>query len=228
MARRTQFEDLARQMAEKIEAEHAAGEQLPLLPDEDAGAVVADSGSGRGKGKALSQMREFLAHRGFRAPEDVLVQMAGMASSADAFVVAMTRAEQLLAWAGHGAMQTIYKPGEGHRTLLDPVTGKPLPWAPTPAEKLDVFRQCYTVQLRALEALLPYGLTKASPDVSVQQTVQVVVPSAPQAAPRDVTPGSGAAGRSDMAPPPLPGEIEQNQGVSDLAEVASDGGDRTE
>lgn len=221
MARRTQYEDLARQMAERIEAEHAAGQQLTLLDDEH---VAEQGGSGRGKGKALSQMREFLAHRGFRAPEDVLVQMAGMASSEDAFIVAMTRAEQVLAWMGDGAVQKIYKPGEGHRVLIDPRTGDPLPWEATPEQKLDVFRQVYTVQLRALEALLPYGLAKASPDMVVQQNVQVVVPGYQAAAPRDVTP----AAPSKMAPPPLPGEIKRNQSVSAKCDGASDGEDRTE
>jgi hypothetical protein len=228
MARRTQFEDLARRMAERIEAEHQAGEQLTLLPDEGQPAEGGGAGEGRGKGKALSQMRAFLAHRGFRAPEDVLVQMAGMASSEDAFIVAMTRAEQVLAWMGQDAVQRIYTPGEGHKLLLDPRTGEPLPWEATPEQRLDVFRQVYTVQLRALEALLPYGLAKASPDVSVQQTVQVVVPGGQQAAPRDVTPRRAGADRSDMAPPPLPGEIKRNQHVSaDDAEL-SDGKDRTE
>lgn len=208
----SQFETLAKDAAERIEALRAAGEQLSLLPDEPA---PGDSDRAkRGKGKVSSQLREWCAAKGLRMPEDVLIEMAGMASTEDAFVTAMARAEQVLAWAEAGA--TGYK-------------GSPV--APSMAQRVALFQMIYTAQLRAAEALLPYGLGKVTPDAGPVQAVQVVVqggsiPAQPAAGPataRDVTPRPNR-----LAPPPMPWEIQQKQSVAQTVNPLSDGDFRTE
>lgn len=191
----------ARAAADRIEAARAAGEQLALLlPDEGPKGEVK---RGRGAGKATSQMRDWLAAKGFRMPEDVLAEMAGLSVGEDAFMTAMHRAEQVLAWAqGNGG-------------------------AATPAQRLDTFKFCLTAALRSAEALVPYGLGKVTPDAAPAAAVQVFVAGATAshrpAQARDVTP----QGRK-IAPPPMPGEIQQYQQVSDADLVALDADIRTE
>ncbi|AZB54448.1 hypothetical protein EBL89_03590 [Cereibacter sphaeroides] len=203
---KNQFERTAAEAAARIDQARAAGEQLELLPPEpDTAQMLTEAeGTGRGKGKATSQLRAFLARKGLRMPEDVLAEMAGLASSDDAFVVAMKRTEQVLVWA------------HGH----DRGSGK---------ERLALFMQIYAAQLRALDALLPYGLAKVTPDMNVQQAVQVVVmpggsaPADRAAQARDVSPQARR-----MAPPPMPGQIEQNQQVTGSGLGASDSARRTD
>lgn len=207
----SQYEALARDAAERIEAARASGEQLTFLPDEP-GPQDTDRAK-RGKGKATSQLRDWVASRGLRMPEDVLVEMAGMASTEDAFLTAMARAEQVLAWAEDGAT--------GYR-------GSPA--KPSMAQRVAMFQMVFTAQLRAAEALLPYGLAKVTPDVATTAPVQVFVAPGGSAAvqqgpetARDVTPKP-----SRLAPPPLPHEMQRNQGVAKVDQGASDGADRTE
>lgn len=207
----SKFDELARDAAERIEAARAAGQQLTFLPDEP-GPQDSERAK-RGKGKATSQLRDWCAAKGLRMPEDVLVEMAGMSSTEDAFVTAMAKAEQVLAWAEAGA--TGYK-------------GSPA--SPSMAQRVAMFQMVYTAQLRAAEALLPYGLGKVTPDGAVTPPVQVFVApggaaqvqQGPEAA-RDVTPKTPR-----LAPPPLPHEIQQKQGVAKAVQGASDGADRTE
>jgi len=217
-----QWEELARDAAARLDRARAAGEQLTFLDDEPrpGGAVAVqgdgagDSGSGkRGKSRVSSQMRDWLEHRGYRMPEDMLVQMAGLASREDAILVAMQHAERVLTWA--------YDAGD------DPIRSQK---RPSEAERLDVFMKLYTIQLRAAEALLPYGAPKATPDMVVNQQTTLIVPVGPSrsvdraGAARDVTPRPG----SRMAPPPLPHENKQNQQVSGVSDGASDDDSRTE
>lgn len=207
-----QFEELAREAAERIEAVRATGEQLSLLPDEP---VAGDSERAkRGKGKINIQLREWAAQRGLRMPEDVLAEMAGLTSRDDVFLTAMRQAEQVLAWAEAGA--TGYKGA---------------PASPSMAQRVAMFQMIYTAQLRAAEALLPYGLAKVTPDAAPVQAAQVVIQqggSAPDRAgqgpdrARDVTPRPAR-----MAPPPMPAQIQQNQGLNDGALSGSDGATRT-
>lgn len=217
------YEQLAREAAERIDRQRAAGEQLTFLADEPrpGGAVATtgdgaggDGGSGkRGKGRVSSQMRDWLEHRGYRLPEDVLVQMAGMASRDDAVLTAMQAAERVLTWAYD----------------VDEVPAK-TPRVPSPSRRIEVFMQLYTIQLRAAEALLPYGAPKATPDVTVNPNVTFVVPVQPSGAvdrggaARDVTPRPG----SRMAPPPMPVANQRNQQVSGSTRDASDVNSRTE
>jgi hypothetical protein len=207
---KTLFDAQAQEAAERIDAARAAGQQLTFLPDE-AGAPGQGSRPPRGKGKATSQMREWLAARGFRMPEDALAEMAALASGDDAFVTAMARTEQVLAWAVAGATS---------------VKGQPA--VQTMAQRLATFQFVYTAQLRAAEALLPYGLAKVTPDEAPQVPVQIVVQGGatvrqgPDQA-RDVTPGPRR-----MAPPPMPSEMQRFQGVADAVPNHADGEARTE
>lgn len=221
-----QFEALAAQAAKSIEASRELAQQLTLLPDEAPGAALAEGGKGgakRGPGKALNQMREWLAAKGYRLPEDVLAEMAGLASREDAILTAMVQAERILAWAGQGASNRVFKPGVGHVELIGP-------WLPTPDQKLQTFMQVYATMLRAADALMPYGAPKVTPEtVTNQQVTQIVVQGGAQVAPagpataRDVTPQARR-----IAPPPLPGQIVENQALSAAPAAPSDGEARTE
>lgn len=200
---------MAREAAARIEADRAAGKQLTFLPDEP---QAGDGGkAGRGKGKAASMLRDWLAARGMRLPEDQLAAMAGLASRDDVFSHAMATAERVLIWSQEGA--TGYK-------------GSPV--APSMAQRLDTFKFVYTASLRAAEALLPYGLAKVTPDAGTQQVVNIMV-AGQQAAPsgadaaRDVTPRPGKIG-----PPPMPHEMQQNQQVRFSRGDDADGKARTE
>lgn len=226
VAKGSQFQELAAQAAQNIEAARAAGEQLTFLPDEAASAAAtAGQRAPRGKGKVQSQLRDWCAARGFRLPEDVLIEMAGMASTEDAFLVAMQRTEQILAWAEAGARQTAT--GVNKDGLL--VTQK-LDTAATMAQRLAAFQFVYTAQLRAAEALLPYGLGKVTPDAAPAVLVPVMVAAPRGEAPvragdqaRDVTPKPGRIG-----PPPMPVRGQGNQGLSEASPVQSDAASRTE
>lgn len=211
---RNSFDRLAKEATERLDQARATGEQLALLPDEPGRtAVEVGTGSpGRPKGamgKGSSQLRRWLADRGYRLPEDVLVEMAGLASSESAMLTAMREADQVLTWAYANAAGGV---------------------APGPEQRLAMFQQRYAILLRAAEALLPYGTPKAAPDVAVQQNVQIVVPQAP--APEryrdhEQPPRSPRiVGR--MVPADVAAEIEQKQDVSGSRDDASDGSDRTE
>lgn len=196
LAKANTFQELAAEAVERIEDARALGQQLTFLPDEP---QPGDTDRAkRGKGKAQSELRNWLAARGMRLPEDVLVEMAGMASTEDAFTTAMARTEQVLAWAEAGD-----KGGRSASLTL----------------RLDTFRFVYTAALRAAEALLPYGLAKVTPDQGAMVVNQIVMPGAQApAAPvdradtaRDITPQPRR-----MAPPPMPWEVQQNQDLSEV------------
>lgn len=212
MPKGSQFDELARDAAQRIEDARAAGEQLTFLPDEPAPGALA-ARAPRGKGKVTSQLRDWCAAKGLRMPEDVLIEMAGMASTEDAFLTAMARTEQLLAWAEAGG--TDYK-------------GAPV--KPSMGQRLAAFQFVYTAQLRAAEALLPYGLGKVTPDAPAVLPVPVFVaapqgqaPGRPGDQARDVTPQAGRIG-----PPPMPTRGQGNQGLSGSQDPKSDSASRTE
>lgn len=209
VAKVSSFENLARTAADNIAAAQAAGEQLTFLPDE-ASPAAPGARAPRGRGKITSQLRDWCAARGLRLPEDQLIEMAGMASHDDAFITAMKRTEQLLAWAEQGA-----------------VGFKGSPVQPSMAQRLSAFQFVFTAQLRAAEALLPYGLGKVTSDVTPQVAVQVLVASPAQAstgpaAAKDITPQDRRLG-----PPNAPERIHQYQTVTQSASVSADEGRRT-
>lgn len=210
MARKSSYDEMARAAADRIEAAARAGEQLSLLP---AGPVLAEDAGrpSRGKGKAQSQFREYLAARGMRQPEDVLAAVAGLTGGrGDPFLDAMARAEQLLAWANDGA------------EIPDGAAKRP-----TRSQRLDAFQLIYSGMIRSNEALLPYGLAKVTPEQGTTILNQIVMPGAAPVAPghqaRDVTPQPGR-----IAPPPLPHEMQGNQGLAKEPVARSDGDIRTE
>ena len=81
--------------------------------------------------------------------------------------------------------------------------------------------QLYTIQLRALDALMPYVAPKTSPDIKVQQAVQVVMPSAPAnpPAPAHAARPVDAAQSSRMLPADVVWENEQKQQLSEAVPV---------
>ncbi len=218
-------EAMAREAAERIDRDADMGRQLGLLPgleDPQLPDLPEKRGGGRpagAKNKGSSQMREWLAARGMRMPEEVIAEIAGLrASGHDAFAFALAQAERLLAHVGESAENRVYKQGVGH-VILD------APWKPSPAEFLDTFKFFYATARQAASDLMPYGTPKAAPDVQVNTNVTMVVPAAP---PREARPGDGArvvnARPGDrMAPPPLPGEIVENQQLGDEQSENSDG-----
>ena len=195
--------------ARRIDEARAAGQQLSLLPDEGA----APGKPVRGEGKASSQLRRWLAAQGLRLPEDILADVAGLNSADDPMLTAMARAERLLAWAEDGA---------------EVVKGAPK--GPTLRMRLEAFQLFYAAALRAAEAVLPYGLAKVTPDAGGNtQVTQIVVQGPAQVAAhgpstaRDVTPQARR-----IAPPPMPGEIVQDQQLSPSPAAGADGEARTE
>ncbi len=203
----TQFEDLARKAAERIDDSRALQQQLSLLPDEAAPADGGETRRTRGAGRAMSQMRDWLAARGLRLPEEVLAEMAGLQHRDDVLLATMADAERILAWAEAGAVG---------------VKGNPA--VQTMASRVNTFMQLYALRLRAADALMPYGAPKATPDVQQTNVTQIVVTggsavTAPPAAAhgpdlaRDVTPADRRIG-----PPLMPHQIEQNQSLSKAPE----------
>lgn len=210
MAKANSFEELVADAADRVDAARAMGQQLVLLPDEAAAGAATPAKAVRGEGKAQSQLRKWAASRGFRMPEDVLAEIAGMASREDVFTWAMARAEQMLAWAESG--------DTGGRTA-------------SLTMRVEAFRLIYTAAIRAAEAALPYGLAKVTPDVGTSITNTIVMPGAMAPA----APADRAAGARDvtpqprrMAPPPMPHEMQQNQGLGVAQDPHSDGATRTE
>ncbi|WP_010141046.1 hypothetical protein [Oceanicola sp. S124] len=208
----------AREMAERIERQRDQGLQLALLPDEEPEQDQEARQAGRPKGsrnKVSSQMRDWLAARGMRMPEDVLVQIAGLNTRDDAITLAMAQTERVLSWAFDGAH-----------------IGKKSAPSPTASMRLEVFRQQYTMILRAAEAMMPFTAPKVTPDVSVQQNTTFIMPAAPSAPAdpgaqaRDVTPQAPRiSGR--MMPANVAHEMQQKQGVSVSGSENSDAEIRT-
>lgn len=193
--------------ARRVEAARETGAQLGLFGPEGgpAPALIEEEARGPGRpagtrNKVKSELRRWLGSRGMRMPEQQLASLALMDAAGGPFEAAMARAEELIAWGGG------LPKGMGRVGLA-----------------LELLR----LARASAEAMLPYGLAKMTPDaVLAQQNVQIVMPS-PAAAPA----GSGqvvelAARR--IAPPPLPKEIEAEQGVGAAAAAASDGAVRTD
>jgi hypothetical protein len=215
---------LAREAAARIDQDMDRGQQLGLLPELEEPQLPAARKAGRPEGaknKGSSQLREWMAARGMRMPEEVIAEMAGLnARGKDAFNFALSQAERLLAHVGETAENRVFIAGKGH-VILDS------PWQPSPAEFLDTFKFFYGMARQAASDLMPYGTPKASPDGPGPVVIPIVgVPMAPGYAPqpRDVTPRPG--GR--MVPADVALEREQNQGVSGEDPEHSDGEDRTE
>lgn len=205
---RNRFEIEAREAAARIDRDREMAEQLSFLPDPvEPGVPVPATGgkrAGRPPGspnKGSSQLRQWLAEQGYTLPEAQLAQIAGLAGSGDVMGETIARTERLISW----ILDDTNLSQTERRKLL-------------PSLRIDMFKYLFAHARQASEALLPYGTPKAAADVQVTQQVTMVVPAAPTA------PGAGArvvnaVSGGPMAPPPLPGEIVQEQGVSDGAPV---------
>lgn len=216
MARpKNDLEKMARDAAARIDRDRAAGVQLSLLVEDTAlPAAAGGARAVRGEGKSASQLRKMLAAKGMRMPEDVIAEMAGLASRDDVFTSAWADTERALLAAQDGA-----------------VGYKGAPVEPSMRDRLETFKFFYMVRLRAAEALAPYGLAKVTPDAGGSITNNIIMPGAQvpsqpadrAAAARDVTPQARR-----MAPPPMPHEIQQNQGLGESGLPRSDAAIRTD
>jgi hypothetical protein len=208
--------------AERLDRAAATGRQLDLLAAPASPADPAEleraaaqggagaAGRGRPKGSAnkrASHLRRVLAVRGYRMPEDVLAETAGLTdrSGRSLIELAMARAEQMLAWS-HGPRATV-----------------------KPAERLTALLAAMREQRQAADALLPYGLAKMTPDTTVNiAAAQILMPgAAAQGAPGDGARVIDGRAASNFAPPPLPGQTEQYQEVGATDQGTPDGGSRT-
>lgn len=208
----TATDERIRLAAERLDAARVVGRQLDLIPAEASPADVAElepRGRGRPAGsrnRRSSKLRQMLAARGFRMPEDVVAETAGLgARGLSGVELAMARAEQVVAWLEGRA------PGGA---------------AMKRAEVLGVFVTCWKEQNAAAAALLPYGLEKLTPDQAPAAVTNIVMPGA--AVPGDRAKVIDGSLASDLAPPPMPGEVERNQGLAPGAARQSDGSSRTE
>jgi hypothetical protein len=209
------YEALARSAAGRLEQARAQGEQLKLLADAEPEAVT-EARAVRGKGKAMSQMREWLAARGYRRPEEVLAQIAGLDSRDDVILACMADAERIVAWA--------------HADKRDADGSVVMPSA---SAFVRAFEMVYTMRMRALDALMPYVAPKVTPDAATLPVVPIMVPVAPSAGrdpaleARDVTPQPVRIG-GRMIPANLRREMQQNQQVADAVPSQSDAASRTD
>lgn len=211
---KNQWEETARKAAERIDQDRANGVQLELLPDPAEPRLPEPSSSaGRpagAKNKGSSQLRKWLEVQGLKMPEQQIAEIAGLAAgNLDALGTAMAQAERIIAWATDGSGEL--KGKNANQALV--------------AMRIDLFKFLYTQLLRAADALMPYGTPKASPDVSVTQQTTILMPAQPGRPGDQASVIEGDRARQPggrMAPPPLPGEIEENQGVSDEQTTSSD------
>lgn len=146
-------------------------------------ADVVEQGRGRGRDRGNKGLAAWLAAQAYRDPAAVLAEIAGLASASDAITTAMQQAERVCLWAGVSSAQ--------HR--------------------LAVFTQLYCAQIRAAEALMAYTHAKRDKPTAPVQAVQVI--NTVQPSPEGRAPVT-LEGRASVrhVPPPMPGEIEQNQG----------------
>lgn len=197
------YEELTREADKRLAK--VKGRQLSMLPDEQGETIESVSEGkpvGRPKGavnKGSSQLRKYLEAKGYRMPEDVIVQLAGLDDPKPPLVKAMEQVEEVLAWAYDGA-----KDKKGKAQMA------------SPEERVRLLVSFLAVQQRAAEAMLPYGTPKAGSDTPSQPPVQVFVPGAPSqpAEPRDVTPKPQQIG-GRMVPADVAWESQQNQQVSE-------------
>ncbi len=222
--KQSKFQEQAAVAAERIDQARALGEQLTFLPDTDGegGQMVPAEprAPGRPKGsknKTDAKLREMLAAKGFRMPEDVLAEIAGLSSREDVLVTAMARAERVLAWATDGAAQVGKKNAKTD-------------WKASGTVRLSTFVEIYKSQIKALEALLPYGLGKVTPDTTtnIQSTTIVMPGSGAPVVPGDSAKVVNGSSNAEFAPPPMPENMQQKQGVKNSDTIQSDGGSRTE
>lgn len=219
------YEAMAKEAAARIDRDRERGQQLSLLPDEaDDQGDQGRSGRSRerGVGRAQSQMREYLAARGFRFPEEVLAELAGLNSQDDVVTRCMVQAERMLIWAAEGADDRV---GQGQSERKRRQSGEF-----TPMQRVEAFKLFYMAALRGAEALMPYGAAKVSTETAPPQRHPVVMPQAPSPAAQlgAERPALVPLAAPRMVPADVRHERQQNQQVIDAEIASSDGKDRTE
>lgn len=221
-----QWQELAREAAESVDRQREMGQQLGLFREAavPAEADEASRAPGRPKGaknKGTSQLRDWLAARGWSMPEDRLAELAALTTDLDVWSFAIARAEQLLAWMAQGSKKYLFKAGVGHIAVE---------WEPSPEDKREAFKLIYASILEANKAMMPFVAPKVTPDLNVSQQTTFIMPVQPAAqgdavaAARDVTPGRGVR----MVPADVREEIVQKQGLGDQENPGSDAEIRTE
>ena len=203
---------MAAQAADRLERGAAAGEQMGLFPAPAQPAAFeppaeARSGPGRPAGsrnKRGSQLREWIAHKGGCMPEDRLMELAGLFDrDRSALEHAFALAEQAILLSGA-------KPGEVE-----------------PSARLGLALQFLELGRKAVADLLPYGLPKMTPD-TVQQIAATFIQMPGAGGQGGGGPVVEGAAASVFAPPPLPGEIVEDQGLSESDDGDAGGEARTE
>lgn len=213
--------DRPRAAAERLEAAEAVGQQLSPLAVEaspaDPAELPAPAGPGRPTGsrnRRTSQLRQMLAAKGMRMPEDVVAETAGLNARVSGAELVITRAEQVATWLRRFPVGTKEGAAVG--------VGEQL----TRGQMEGLFLAIYREQGDAAAALLPYGLERLTPDAAaVVAPTMIVLPQGGQAGDQArVIDGSSSV----IAPPPRPSEMQRIQQVSNATRVASDDRSRTE
>ena len=223
---KTAGDERVQEAEKRLAAAQATGQQLGLFAAPASPADPADlpapAGPGRPKGsrnRRTSKLRQMLAARGYRMPEDVVGEMAGLGADVSQVELAMQRAEQVAAWLkgfplGHDKAGAAVGAGS---TL-------------SRSEVLGLFHTILREQGDAAAALLPYGLERLTPESGpvVAPTVIMLPGGAQPGDQARVIEGRTADRASEIAPPPMPGEVEGNQWLTDAPRAQSDGSGRTE
>ena len=223
---KTAGDERVQEAEKRLAAAQATGQQLGLFAAPASPADPADlpapAGPGRPKGsrnRRTSKLRQMLAARGYRMPEDVVGEMAGLGAGVSLVELAMQRAEQVAAWLkgfplGHDKAGAAVGAGS---TL-------------SRSEVLGLFHTILREQGDAAAALLPYGLERLTPDSGpvVAPTVIMLPGGAQPGDQARVIEGRASDRASEMAPPPMPGEVQENQWLTDARPAQSDGSGRTE
>ena len=223
---KTAGDERVQEAEKRLAAAQATGQQLGLFAAPASPADPADlpapAGPGRPKGsrnRRTSKLRQMLAARGYRMPEDVVGELAGLGADVSQVELAMRRAEQVAAWLkgfplGHDKAGAAVGAGS---TL-------------SRSEVLGLFHTILREQGDAAAALLPYGLERLTPDSGpvVAPTVIMLPGGAQPGDQARVIEGRASDRASEMAPPPMPGEVEGNQWLTDAPRAQSDGSGRTE
>lgn len=236
-----QADQLAADAARRVERMREVGDQLslfgppvPLPPAGEGEAGEQGKRIGRPPGarnKVKAALRDLMAAQGWRDPAQQLAYLAGLNSREDPFLVALGRAETLVAASEDGGAESEDALARAER-LLERARGseerKIAMRALAAAEERAASRADRVVSLagailremrQAADSLMPYVFAKLTPDVTdarQQMFVQVLAGGAE---------GSARAIGARVGPPPMPSAIvEGNQGVASAAGAQSDGG----
>lgn len=230
---------MAAEAARRVERAREVGDQLSLFgppaPMPAPGEGEAGEGGKRigrppgARNKVKAQLRELMAAQGWRDPAQQLAYLAGLNSREDPYLVALGRAEALVASSedgeGEGALERAERlleraQGSEERKIAMRVLASAEERLAARAERVIALAGAILREMRqAADSLMPYVFAKLTPDVTdarQQMFVQVLA-------------GGGAASSqaigARLGPPPMPSDIPEGyQGLGDGAAAQSDGG----